>query len=187
MNGFEFYSGLQYRVKAQARIIREFESGERYLKLEEKHKAAIRERDRIIRRLEKELAQARQETVRVRRLWFESTDDLEAAYEKKLAQKDRMIRGLQKEKLETARQRDAALDKCREKQLEIYRLGTRLEEVEGQNKKLTAQVNKDFENSSLPSSLQGPRRKKSQTAGYGQEGGRAASRDIKAIAAKSIW
>lgn len=51
MNGFEFYSGLQYRVKAQARIIREFESGERYLKLEEKHKAAIRERDRIIRRL----------------------------------------------------------------------------------------------------------------------------------------
>ena len=49
-----------------------------------------------------------------------------------------MIRGLQKEKLETARQRDAALDKCREKQLEIYRLGTRLEEVEGQNKKLTA-------------------------------------------------
>ena len=48
MNGFEFYSGLQYRVKAQARIIREFESGERYLKLEEKHKAAIRERDRII-------------------------------------------------------------------------------------------------------------------------------------------
>lgn len=160
MNGFEFYSGLQYRVKAQARIIREFESGERYLKLEEKHEAAIRERDRIIRRLEKELAQARQETVRVRKLWFESTDDLEAAYEKKLAQKDRMIRGLQKEKLETARQRDAALDKCREKQLEIYRLGTRLEEVEGQNKKLTAQVNKDFENSSLPSSLQGPRRKK---------------------------
>lgn len=115
MNGFEFYSGLQYRVKAQARIIREFESGERYLKLEEKHKAAIRERDRIIRRLEKELAQARQETVRVRRLWFESTDDLEAAYEKKLAQKDRMIRGLQKDivyrkgKERTRRdQRDAA-------------------------------------------------------------------------------
>ena len=45
MNGFEFYSGLQYRVKAQARIIQEFESGERYLKLEEKHEAAIRERD----------------------------------------------------------------------------------------------------------------------------------------------
>ena len=172
MNGFEFYSGLQYRVKAQARIIREFESGERYLKLEEKHKAAIRERDRIIRRLEKELAQARQETVRVRRLWFESTDDLEAAYEKKLAQKDRMIRGLQKEKLEAARQRDAALDKCREKQLEIYRLGTRLEEVEGQNTRLPCRV---------------PGGKKSQTAGYGQEGGRAASRDIKAIAAKSIW
>ena len=65
MNGFEFYSGLQYRVKAQARIIREFESGERYLKIEEKHEAAVRERDRIIRRLEKELAEARQEPLHV--------------------------------------------------------------------------------------------------------------------------
>ena len=87
MNGFEFYSGLQYRVKAQARIIREFESGERYLKIEEKHEAAVRERDRIIRRLEKELAQARQETIRVRKLWFDSTDDLEAAYKKSLPKK----------------------------------------------------------------------------------------------------
>lgn len=160
MNGFEYCSGLQYRVKAQAKIIREFESGKRYLKLKEKQEIVIRERDRKIRQLEKELSEARQETLHVRKLWFESEDDLEALYEKKLAEKDRIIRQLLEEKLEMARQRDAALDKCREKQQEIYRLGTRLEEVEGQNKKLTAQINKDFGNSSLPSSLQGPRRKK---------------------------
>ena len=160
MNGFEYYSGLQYRVKAQAGIIREFESGERYLKLKEKQEAVIRERDRKIRRLEKELAEARQEILHVRKLWFESEDDLEASYEKIVAEKDRMIKQLREEKLEMARQRDAALDKCREKQQEIYRLGTRLEDAEGQNKKLTAQINKDFENSSLPSSLQGPRKKK---------------------------
>jgi len=160
MNGFEYYSGLQYRVKAQAGIIREFESGERYLKLKEKQEAVIRERDRKIRRLEKELAEARQEILYVRKLWFESEDDLKAFYEKIVAEKDRMIKQLREEKLEMARQRDAALDKCREKQQEIYRLGTRLEEAEGQNKKLTAQINKDFANSSLPSSLQGPRKKK---------------------------
>lgn len=160
MNGFEYYSGLQYRVKAQAGIIREFESGERYLKLKEKQEAVIRERDRKIRRLEKELAEARQEILHVRKLWFESEDDLEASYEKIVAEKDRMIKQLREEKLEMARQWDAALDKCREKQQEIYRLGTRLEDAEGQNKKLTAQINKDFENSSLPSSLQGPRKKK---------------------------
>lgn len=160
MNGFEYYSGLQYRVKAQAGIIREFEPGERYLKLKEKQEAVLRERDRKIRRLEKELAEARQEILHVRKLWFESEDDLEASYEKIVAEKDRMIKQLREEKLEMARQRDAALDKCREKQQEIYRLGTRLEEAEGQNKKLTAQINKDFENSSLPSSLQGPRKKK---------------------------
>lgn len=160
MNGFEYYSGLQYRVKAQAGIIREFESGERYLKLKEKQEAVIRERDRKIRRLEKELAEARQEILHVRKLWFESEDDLEASYEKIVEEKDRMIKQLREEKLEMARQRDAALDKCREKQQEIYRLGTRLEDAEGQNKKLTAQINKDFENSSLPSSLQGPRKKK---------------------------
>lgn len=160
MGTFDYYSGLQYRVKAQGRVIREFESGERYIKLREKLEAVIREQEREIRRLKKELARARQETVHVRRLWFESEDDLEALYEKKLAEKDRMIKRLLREKLDMAAQRDAALDKCREKQQEIYRLGTRLEKAEGQNKKLTAQLNRDFENSSLPSSQQGPRRKK---------------------------
>lgn len=43
---------------------------------------------------------------------------------------------------------------------EFYRVGAELEEEKGLNQKLTAQVNLDFENSSIPSSQQKPGRKK---------------------------
>ena len=77
-----------------------------------------------------------------------------------MAEKDREIASLKERVLEVERQRDAALDKARDKQQEIYKIGTELEKEKGKNQKLTAQVNKDFENSSIPSSLQGPGRKK---------------------------
>ena len=54
-------------------------------------------------------------------------------------------------------------------------------------KKLTAQINKDFENSSLPSSLQGPRKKKipnSRVRTGRKPGGQPGH---KGHAAKSIW
>ena len=55
--------------------------------------------------------------------------------------------------LEVERQRDAVQDKLRERTRQYYDVATALEEEQGKNKKLTAQVNKDFENSSLPSSI----------------------------------
>ena len=160
MNTFEYTSALQYRVKAQARQIDEFKSGEGYRKIEETYKGIIRDQEKTIRRLKQELAQAHQETISVREKWMETVDDLDREYNKELRRKDRQIATLKKENLEMARQRDEALDKCHGKQQEIYRIGTLLEEAEGLNKKLTAQVNMDFENSSIPSSQQKPGKKR---------------------------
>ena len=160
MNTFEYTSALQYRVKSQAQQIAEFKSGERYRKLEEKYKSIIRDLEKIIRELKQDLTRAHKETLSVRNKWMETTDDMYREYQKELNRKDRLIASLEKEKLEAIRQRDAALSKSREKQQEIYRIGTELEEQKGLNQKLTAQVNKDFENSSIPSSQQKPGRKK---------------------------
>lgn len=160
MNSFEYVSTLQYRLKAQAQQIAEFKSGERYQKLEAEYKAVIRSLERTIKKLEKELADAHSTTVSVRNQWFEVMEDLIKEHEKEIAKKDRIIKALRAENNKIFRQMDAALDKCREKQRKIYELGTLLEEQQALNQKLTAQVNKDFQNSSIPSSLQGPGRKK---------------------------
>lgn len=160
MNSFEYTSALQYRVKAQAQQIEEFKSGERYTKLEREYKAVIRSLNKRIQELEAESSRAHSETVTVRNIWSEAMDDLDREHKKEPAEKDRYIAKLEARLLEALRRLDAALDKCREKQQEIYALGTELEEERALNKKLTAQVNRDFENSSIPSSLQGPGKKK---------------------------
>ena len=56
--------------------------------------------------------------------------------------------------------RDQWHDKWKEQQVTLYAVQTDVEELKERNRKLTAQVNMDFENSSIPSSLQGPKRKK---------------------------
>lgn len=60
---------------------------------------------------------------------------------------------MEKRALKAEKQRDDALDKIKEPRLEIYRLGTEFEEEKGKNLKLTAQLNHNYENSSIPSSL----------------------------------
>lgn len=160
MTPFEYQSALQYRVKAQARQIAEFESGERYRKLESEYKAVIRSLERRIKELEYELSRSHSETITVRNIWSDVMDDLDREHHKELAEKDSDIAKLKAELLKALRQRDAALDKSSERQKKIYALKTELEKIKEWNRKLTAQVNKDFENSSIPSSLQGPGRKK---------------------------
>ncbi len=54
--------------------------------------------------------------------------------------------------LQTEKQRDDALDKVTEQRHLIYALETELEEEKGKNLKLRAQINRDYENSSIPSS-----------------------------------
>ena len=160
MNAFEYTSALQYKVKALEQQVAGFKSGDRYQKLEKEYKSIIRGLEKTIRELKRELAQAHEETRSVREKWMQTNEDLYREHQKELAKKDRQIARLQKENLEMARQRDEAQDKYRAMRQEFYRIGAELEEEKGLNQKLTAQVNMDFENSSIPSSQQKPGRKK---------------------------
>ena len=57
---------------------------------------------------------------------------------------------LENRALRAERQRDAALDKATEQRYHLYEAETELEEEKGKNLRLMTQINKDFENSSLP-------------------------------------
>ena len=59
---------------------------------------------------------------------------------------------MEKRAVHAEKQRDEALDKVNEQRTRLYETETELEEEKGKNLKLRAQLNRDYENSSMPSS-----------------------------------
>ena len=70
---FEYMSNLQYKVKALTAQLALFESGEKYIKMKSAFGSQLAEKDREIRRLKLELADANCRTVTVRILASESS------------------------------------------------------------------------------------------------------------------
>lgn len=156
---FEYMTALQYRNKVLKSQLEAYESGDIYKKMTSDHKILLSKKDREISKLKSELAKAHSEIITVRKYWTEIFDDLDKEHEKVLLEKNRIIHALEGKLLRMAQQRDSALDKIKEKTQELYEVKTELEEEKGKNMKLTAQINRDFENSSIPSSLK-PNHKK---------------------------
>lgn len=157
---FEYVSNLQYKVKALQAQVEAYESGEAYRRQKEEYEKRLREKDRIIASLKKELARSHAETVTVRNQWMEVFEDLEKEHRKALAKEQRKNARMKKRMLMAQKGEDRWHEKWKEQQEVLYAVQTELEEEKEKNRKLTAQVNKDFENSSIPSSMQSVRRKK---------------------------
>jgi len=156
---FEYITNLQYKVKAlNARVVA-FESGEKYTAMKESFVRQLSEKERENRRLKAELADANARTVTVRQYWSQVFDDMEKEHKKELERKKQKIRMLEKELLAMQNMLAAEKDKCREKVGELYQAKTELEDERDKNLKLKAQINRDYENSSIPSSLK-PNHKK---------------------------
>lgn len=147
---------LRIRLKTAEDKVRAFESGEKYVRMQEQFKATFREQNARIRKLEYELGRAHAETVSVREKWPEIFDDVyRDANAGKSSLRKEIVR-LEQRVLEAERQRDAALERLRDEQRdkkhELYELKTALYEAEQKIAALTARINKDHTNSSKPSS-----------------------------------
>ena len=143
---------LMCRLKAAQIRNKELESGERYIQLKELHQKDCRAYEYKIQKLETAVADAHQETIRVRNYWFQVLEDMLLeleAVQKKAAQE---LQEMEKRALLAEKQRDDALDKIKGLRLQLYETAARLEEEQGKNLKLRAQINRDHENSSIPSS-----------------------------------
>lgn len=157
---FEIITALQYENKALKAENRKLKSGQAFLELKEYYKKEMAAKDRLIRELKQELARSHAETVNVRRYWNEVLDDLDAERKKDVSKAKQETKKMEACFLEERRKNEKLQEKLKEERRQKYEMGMELEELKGLNRKLTAQVNKDFENSSIPSSLQGPGRKK---------------------------
>ena len=143
---------LLCRLKAAQTRNKELESGERYVRLKELHQKECRGYGSRILELQKEAADAHKETIRVRNYWFQVLEDMLLEFEKMQKKTKQELQEMEKRALKAEKQRDDALDKVKELQHQFYETAVRLEEEQGKNLKLRAQINRDYENSSIPSS-----------------------------------
>ena len=150
---YEFITTLQYRVKSLQAQLEAFRSGDKYLQMEAEYKSLLHTEESRIHKLEVDLSKAHAQTIDVRNKWWETIEDIYKEHQKELAAKDARIRELEKRALNAEKQRDELLDKKRDLLHELYEVKTELEDVKEKNQHLKAQLNRDYENSSKPSSL----------------------------------
>lgn len=151
-SSFEYITTLEYRLKAANAQILAFKSGEKYIHMQEEYLKELTFLEQKIRKLEDELSRAHSETVSVRNQWFEIFEELQKECARKLSALQKKLGQMEKRAIKAEKQRDDALDKVTQQRHKIYALETALEEEKGRNLKLRAQLNRDHENSSIPSS-----------------------------------
>lgn len=157
---FEYVTNLQYEVKALRAKLSAFESGDEYLRLKTYYEKRLKEEAREKRALKRELAASYAEIARMRNNWMQVFDDMEKEESKALGRKHKEMERMRM-RAEKAEAGEAKWHgKWKGQQAELYEVQTQLEEAREMNRKLTAQVNRDFENSSIPSSMQACGRKK---------------------------
>jgi len=156
---YEYFTNLQYEVRSLAAQVKSFKSGKEYIDMRDAYRVLLAEKDKEIKRLKLELGDAHCQVVKVRMLWQQTFDDVEVEHSKALLKKDRKIKALEKELLNIQIALDSGKDKYRDALKELYQVKTELEDEQGKNSKLRAQINRDYENSSKPSSAS-PNRKK---------------------------
>jgi len=156
---FEYITYLQYKVKALTDKVKAFESEEKYVTMYSEFKTQLSLKDREITKLKNELADAHSQTVTVRKNWMQVFEDMEKEHKKELQKKDRKIKELEKRALNAERMLDLARDNLKEKNIELYKVMTELEEEKGKTQILRAQIKRDYENSSVSSSMK-PNHKK---------------------------
>lgn len=149
---FEYVTALEYRLKSAQAQVRAFESGEKYVRMEKEFQAALRAKDKIIQKQAAELSRSHSRNITLRNQWFAVFEEMEREHAKEIKKLTQEKEQLEKRALAAERKLDEALDRITAQRHRMYELETDLEEEKGRNLKLKAQLNRDYENSSIPSS-----------------------------------
>ena len=154
MNDREYFltTSLSYQLQAARRELAGFRSGEAWQKMRADYEGIIREKDLAIKKLQKERDEFSFSRREITRQWLDVLEDVRKEYEKETARLKKVIAELL-DMVASLKKRNSELDEKRKKALsDYYDVAVKLEEAQGLIMKLTAQVNHNYENSSLPSS-----------------------------------
>lgn len=175
-NSFETITVLQYRLKAAQEELAAFQSGEKYIRMEKQHLTQVRALERRIAKLEAAVAKEHSHAITIRNQWFEIFEQLQKECDRMVAEALKKAAVMEKRALRAEKQRDTALEKVTSQRRELYKVKTELDDEKQKVQKLTAQINRNYENSSIPSS-KSIARKKYPTAAKRQEGNPVDSQD----------
>lgn len=154
MNDREYFmtTSLSYQLQAAQKELKAFRSGEVYQKLRADYEKIIRELNLTIKRLEKERDDFSFSRREITRQWMDVLEDIQKEHEKEIKKLKKTIAELL-DIVASLKNLNAELDEKRKKALsDYYETASKLEEAQGLILKLTAQVNRNYENSSMPSS-----------------------------------
>ena len=152
MSCFEMITTLQYRLKAALDRIKDFESGDIFLKMKEGQRRLQNYYERRVRCLKREVASLKRQLVANREMWFRTFQDLQEECQKKLEKISQQVEKLQ-EKLDEEKKKNADLrKKYQEKVREVTDERAKCIDEKEKNRKLVEQVRQNFQNSSTPSS-----------------------------------
>ena len=161
MNDREYFykETLELRLRAAEKKIAEYESEERYVKMQEHSQKTIREMQREIDHLHAEMEAEHRQHLRMIDRWLEVCNDVQQECDRKV----QLAKNEASYWHDIAISTERALADMKQKFIEAkgqnYKLQAELSDREDMVKKLQAQINKDFETSSIPSSLQIGRKK----------------------------
>jgi hypothetical protein len=158
-SNFEIITSLQYQNKSLREQVANFRSGEKYKQMDERLRLITKEKNATIKRLQYELSASNSNLVTMRNNWFEATSDIEKEHKKELTKKNAVIAKLEQALLKEKQSHDVTKDKLREKTVVLYDVMIELDDVKEKNSKLKAQLNRDHENSGIPSSMKLNRKK----------------------------
>lgn len=152
-SAFEQISTLQLRLKASQNEVKDFKSGAKYVQMKNQYDTDIRRLEKRLCKRDRLIAGLRIRIIKNRDMWFEQTEILEKEHAKEIQQLKKELNLMEKRALRAENALDDANNKITEQRRELYSVKTELEEEKGKVKKLQAQMNRDFETSSIPSSL----------------------------------
>ena len=158
-SNFELITHLQYKVKSLTFQVQSFESGDKYVSMRSEFARQLAAKDRKIASLKRELADIRHQVAAVRKNWMQVFEDVAKEHDKELCGKDHVIQDQKNQISQMQTRLNETNDMLKAKSLELYSVKTELEEQQGANLQLKAQLDRDYENSSIPSS-QKPNHKK---------------------------
>lgn len=158
-NSFEAITVLQYRLKAAQEELAAFQSGEKYIRMEKQHLTQVRALERRIAKLEVAVAKEHSHAITIRNQWFEIFEQLQKECDRMVAEALKKAAVMEKRALRAEKQRDTALEKVTSQRRELYKVKTELDDEKQKVQKLTAQINRNYENSSIPSSKSIARKK----------------------------
>ena len=154
MNDQQYFltTSLSYQLKAAQRELSSFHSGEAYVKLRRDYEGIIRDLRLTVKKLQKERDDFSFSRKEITRQWMDVLEDIQKEHEKEVKKLKKAIAELL-DIIASLKNRNAELDEKRKKALnDYYETAAKLEDAQGLIVKLTAQVNHNYENSSLPSS-----------------------------------